>query len=76
MTITMIIVNELSMASHDGCLKWLNQVLLSSMEGNLYMLEAPVLAPWLLVRNHLLSAKGLDNIGQYIFSVIRMPSVS
>ena len=45
MSMTMMIVNELSMTSHDGRLKWLTQVLLSSMEDSLYMLEAPVLAP-------------------------------
>ena len=49
----------MSSAWYDGRLKWLTQVLLSSIEDNLYMLEAPVLALWLLVRNHLLSAKVL-----------------
>ena len=37
MSTTMIIVNELSMKSHDGRLKWSTQFLLSSMENNLYI---------------------------------------
>ena len=37
------------MASHDGRLKRLAQVLLLFIEDNLYMLKGPVLAPGLLV---------------------------